>query len=431
MPDLNSIPLDPQGVPAARGHRTTSSQDIKPQQTSQQPSQQASPLAMPTASSLHILPSNQQTVQTGSSSHLPSTHHHSSPDMAFPPATGQDATGPLRHPRPLTASELHSQLEQEQEYIVNRLSRDLTMLRMSQNASVVSNASSTSASTSAVDQMHPSSFTDTHMLSGPGYPVLTGRRHHRTSSSTSARSLNQTLNQGTSSAPIAIPLSHSGSAASILEAARNPRGAMGISRQNSTASRRTSSRNRSPQPYPGNGSILSSSLSQSHGFPPDFVPGSYHYGRTPSGASMVATPGSEISPGFIPATGRYEETAIFRNELESAKRENEALKRRIKELEKILRERKENDAGTGRLRSESGSTAANANVSGTTSVGGLAGGGIGVAGDRREERRIIERAASANTSVAVGVPDEELEVGESAATTTRSGADQTEPQGTK
>jgi hypothetical protein len=47
--------------------------------------------------------------------------------MAPPPAPGQDNSGvgagpgPLRHPRPLTAAELHQQLEQEQELLVRCL----------------------------------------------------------------------------------------------------------------------------------------------------------------------------------------------------------------------------------------------------------------------------------------------------------------------
>ncbi|KAI2628210.1 hypothetical protein GGS21DRAFT_247948 [Xylaria nigripes] len=411
---------------------TSTAHDSQPQPT-------PAPPPMPMSSAMHILPSNQQAVQAGVAGHNPTLQHHASADVSYPLAIGQESAGvgagpgPIRHPRPLTAAELHSQLEQEQEFIVNRLSRDLTMLRMTQNASVVSNASSTSASASAVDQMHPSSFTDTHMLSGPGFPVLTGRRHHRTSSSTSTRSLSQVATQGTSSAPVTIPLSHSGSAASILEAARNPRGATGMSRQNSAASRRTSSRNRSPQPYPGSTSLLSSSHSQQYSIPPEYAPGSFHYGRASSNASVVATPGSEFSPSLIPATVRYEETAIYRNELELARRENETLKKRIKELEKMLRERRESDTGAGRHRSESNSTTASVSLSGTTGVGGVVGGGTGIAGGRREERRSLERAGSSNaTSVAVGVPDEELKVGESAATTAfRLEAEASKPQGTK
>ncbi|KAI0420838.1 hypothetical protein F5X98DRAFT_310465 [Xylaria grammica] len=425
MPDLNSISPNSQGLSAARARRTSSIQIGRPQHASQRAS--SPPPAVSTSPSLNILPSNQQAFQEGSSGHLPSPPLPSS-GMAPPPALGQDNTGvgagpgPLRHPRPLTAAELHSQLEQEQELLVNRLSRDLTMLRMAQNSSVASNTSSTSASTSAIDQLHPSSFTDTHLLSGPGFPVPTSRRHHRTSSAASTRSLSQAATQGSSSAPIPIPQSHSGSAASVLEAARNPRGAAGMSRQNSTTSHRSSSRNRSPQPYIGASGFLPSSHSQPHGFPQDHAAGYFARDRTSSNASIAATPGSELSPGLMPATLRYEETAHYRSELDSAKRENEALKKRVKELEKMLRDRRESDIGHGRVRSESSSTTASASVSvsGTTGVGGVVGGGTGIAGGRRDERRATDRTTSTMSvagSIGVGVPDEELKVGDSAATT--------------
>jgi hypothetical protein len=125
----------------------------------------------------------------------------------------------------------------------------------------------------------------------------------------------------------------------------------------------------------------------------------------------------------MPATLRYEETAHYRQELEVAKRENETLKRRIKDLEKMMRERRESDAsrgsiGGGRVRSESVSTTASVSVSGAAGVGG---GGTGIAGGRREGPRVgpgLERAFSSLSfagSVEVGVPDEELQVGESAA----------------
>ncbi|KAI0973333.1 hypothetical protein F4678DRAFT_24914 [Xylaria arbuscula] len=420
MPDLNSIPPNPQGLAAARARRTSSTQTSRPQQTSQRASSPPPPVS--TSPSLNILPSNQQSFQEGSSSYLPSPPL---PASAPPPLTGQDNTGvgagpgPIRHPRPLTAAELHSQLEQEQELIVNRLSRDLTMLRMAQNSSVASNASSTSASTSAIDQLHPSSFTDTHLLSGPGFPVPTTRRHHRTSSTASTRSLSQAASQG-STAPIPISQSHPGSAASVLEAARNPRGPAGMSRQNSTTSHRSSSRNRSPQPYTATSGFLPSAHSQPHGLSQDYAVGYFARDRTSSNASIAATPGSELSPGLMPATLRYEETAHYRSELDSAKRENELLKKRVKELEKMLRDRRDGDFGSGRVRSESSSTTTSVSVSGTTGVGGVIGGGTGIAGGRRDERRAIDRTASTisvSGSIGVGVPDEELKVGDSAATT--------------
>lgn len=121
----------------------------------------------------------------------------------------------------------------------------------------------------------------------------------------------------------------------------------------------------------------------------------------------------------MPATLRYEETVHYRSELESAKRENETLKKRVKELEKMLRERREGDLAHARIRSESNSTNTSVSMSGTTGLGGVVGGGTGIAGGRRDERRTLDRVASNSSvtgSVAVGVPDEELNVGESAAT---------------
>lgn len=295
------------------------------------------------------------------------------------------------------------------------------MLRAAQNSSVASNGSSASASTSA-DQTHPSSFTDTHLLSGPGFPLPTtsaDRRHHRTNSSASTRSLNQsvTASQGSTPAPIPIPQPHSASAASVLEAARNPRGATGMSRQNSTASRRSRSGNRSPHPY--HSTSVGSSYTQPHGFPYDYGTGYFPRGYASSSTSVAATPGSELSPGLMPATMRYEETAHYRQELETAKRENETLKRRIKELERALRDRRPSDAsraaGSGRDRSESASTTASMSVSGATAHFG---GGTTIAGDRRGERRVVERGVSnlsISGSIGVGVSEDEVNVGESAA----------------
>lgn len=124
---------------------------------------------------------------------------------------------------------------------------------------------------------------------------------------------------------------------------------------------------------------------------------------------------------MLPATLRYEETAYYRNELDVAKRENDMLKKRVKELEKMLRERKDGDAGHARVRSESSSaTNTSVSMSGTAGLGGVVGGGAGIAGGRRDERRAMDRTArtsSATGSVAVGVSDEELKVGESAANT--------------
>lgn len=127
--------------------------------------------------------------------------------------------------------------------------------------------------------------------------------------------------------------------------------------------------------------------------------------------SVSATPGSssfaeQMSPALVPVTQRYEETAFHRNELEAAKKENDALKKRVRDLERMVRERRETD--TGRDRSESVSTTASVNISAT--------GGSTIAPPRdsipsRQER---ESGATSQASIAIGVPEEEVRVGESA-----------------
>lgn len=104
---------------------------------------------------------------------------------------------------------------------------------------------------------------------------------------------------------------------------------------------------------------------------------------------------------------RYEETAHYRHELEVAKRENDALKRRVRELERMVRSKSRDNS---RARSDSVSTTASASLP--------TGGGASIAPPRdpsvRPERgRNLARQSVA--SVGVGVPDEELKVGESAA----------------
>lgn len=128
-----------------------------------------------------------------------------------------------------------------------------------------------------------------------------------------------------------------------------------------------------------------------------------------SASSVVATPsvGDQLSPGLMPATLRYEETAHYRSELETAKRENEALKRRIRELELMVRSKSRDNS---RARSDSVSTTASASVA--------TGGGSSIAGPRDQSvrgDRGRNLARQSIASVGVGVPDEELNVGESAA----------------
>lgn len=206
----------------------------------------------------------------------PATAHHA---HAFPPLSpapaassaapsvpSVDAAGvPMRHPRPLTAAELHLELEKEQEAIVNRLTRELSALR-AHSASVASTASS-AASGLHVDQD----------MAGPTHP--TSSRRHRSSSSVSRASV---------SVPYAIPLTPATAAI--------PHHRYSVS----------------SQPPAG-----------------DSAP---HQARS---ASVVSTP-------------RYEEVAHYRQELEEAKKENEVLKSRIRELERLIRGSGEGDGARGR-----------------------------------------------------------------------------------
>jgi hypothetical protein len=120
---------------------------------------------------------------------------------------------------------------------------------------------------------------------------------------------------------------------------------------------------------------------------------------------------------------RYEETAFYRNELESAKKENETLKRRIRELERMVQSRRASDSS--RPRSDSVST--------TASVSIAPSGGVNIAGPRdstvpqrpeRERGMTTQSIASAAGSVAVGVPEDEVKVGESAASSGLAGQQQ-------
>ncbi|CAG9943662.1 unnamed protein product [Clonostachys rosea f. rosea IK726] len=329
MPDINSIPAS-----ASLTNR------------SRRASQHQSSDAL--ESSLNILPSNQSAVNPSaspSSSHI----HASQSSPSLPPNSAQldaeivSGPGPLRHPRPLTASELHMQLEKEQEAVVNRLTRELSLLRAAHNASVVSNASSTSATQSNQDNPLSSSYDARTQAAMPTRPLS-------------------------------------------------------ISRQNSTASRR-SQNNGSPVPSAG--------LDPSQYFHQQRVPPPTSIPMTAQGSNHHVS--EQLSPGMMPATLRYEETQHFKGELEAAKRENEILKKRIRELEKQVQEGKASEAGPARR--ESFSTTASMNVVPST--------GTSVAAPREGSSSRTDRGRGLTgrsaASDAVGVPEEEVKVGESAA----------------
>ncbi|KAF1959808.1 hypothetical protein CC80DRAFT_489892 [Byssothecium circinans] len=264
MPDLNSVPTSPRN-PATMSNATGVGSAHASRQASATASRRASqiypmsPPPLPLASPGGTVPAS--TVQ----------HSH-----AFPPLSPSfashvpsvDATGtPLRHPRPLTAAELHLELEKEQEAVVNRLTRELTALR-AHSASVASTASS------ATSNVHID-----HDITGPTHP--TSARRHRSSSSMSRNSV---------SAP-AYSIPHTSATTTI------PHHRYSVSSQSATNDASAAQQARS--------------------------------------ASVVSTP-------------KYEEVAHYRQELEEAKRENEVLKRRIRELERMIRGGGDADAQRGR-----------------------------------------------------------------------------------
>ena len=236
------------------------------------------------------------------------------------------------------------QLEKEQEAVVNRLTRELSLLRQ-QSASVASTTSS--ASTGFPDSTDHNS---NHLISGASHPIPS--RRHRSSSSLSTRSANTAATTatgatGVSGSTIGTTAGIAGSTVSGIAPVRDiiaphPYARDTPSRQSSVASRRSEASSPS----------LSSSLYQG-----DHFPNSYGHRHTGSASqSQLPSQGTIARSSRIPATQRYEEIAHHRSELELVKRENDALRRRIRELERNLNSRRE--SATNLSRQDSVSTSA-------------------------------------------------------------------------
>ncbi|KAG9561758.1 hypothetical protein KCU71_g8855, partial [Aureobasidium melanogenum] len=227
-----------------------------------------------------------------------------------------DANMPMRHPRPLTAAELHLELEKEQEAVVNRLTRELSALRAQHSASVASNASQTS-SNQALD-------------TGLSHPTPT--RQHRSSSTASSRSLS---NPSASSSHVNIqhpqptaPLAGVSQASFDRAAA-----AAGSTTTNPSISR--------------NPSIRSTSGHSTPALTPASTTSIPHRPSLSQAASAISTAGSFTAGFYTPgpvspytSTSSTAEIASSRAELELVKQENEALRQRVKALERALRSRR-------------------------------------------------------------------------------------------
>ena len=217
---------------------------------------------------------------------------------------------------------------------VNRLTRELSLLRAQQSASVASNTSSTSTGhpDAASYTTDSTSIVHQHSLSGPIVPSTSQRPHHRSSSSsTSIRSTTgpTSLHAGN------VPATTSQSGSIIAP----PRGvARDIpSRQNSATSSRRSGAS-SP-------SLLSSAHSSLH-HPGEGHFASQYYSHHRTSLPSHHHPVVVSSPGL--GSGGAAEEGLQRVELEAVRRENEVLRRRVRELERMVGERGGPSDDTGR-----------------------------------------------------------------------------------
>ncbi|KAJ5666194.1 uncharacterized protein N7477_008642 [Penicillium maclennaniae] len=221
------------------------------------------------------------------------------------------AQGPLRHPKPLTPSDLHLVLEKEQEAIVNRLTRELSLLRQ-QTASVNSTTSSASNLTEP-DGLHASpslsSSTSSHVS-----------RRQRSLSSLSSHTPAAQSAQAASVTGIAPSRDSSHPSRSTDHALPHTI----RSREPSVTSRRPSFGSQSSFPQYPHGEPLS------HYGSPSIYPHRNSVSLTQLGFSSSSH-----------SMARYEEATVHRSELETMKRENEQLRRRVRELENTLKKQKE------------------------------------------------------------------------------------------
>ncbi|KAK2741570.1 hypothetical protein FQN57_005553 [Myotisia sp. PD_48] len=217
--------------------------------------------------------------------------------------------GPIRHPRPLTIAEIHLELEKEQEAVVNRLTRELSLLRQ-QTASVASTASSASMN----NFIESNEFQN---LSSTSYPVS----RNRSSSTLSSRS---------ASGVPSYPSGNIGAGVTSIAPSRDSGLPLSSRPSLDFAHQRSASRDVSPsipssfQPYGGENFSLSRSTSQSQSRHSRQSSIQNHQHHHHSGGS------------------RHEDMAMQRAELDAVKRENERLRRRVRELEATLREFSQN-----------------------------------------------------------------------------------------
>lgn len=271
----------------------------------------------------------------------------------------------VRYPPPLRSILVTGAIQ------VNRLQRELSLLRQ-QSISVASTASSTS--TGLAD---PIDHSANHLLSGASYPIPS--RRHRSSSSLSTRSANTnaTTTSGLTGMSGSTVGTTGGVAGSMISGITPARDVLG---QYSNYTREALSRHNSTTSSP-----LSSSLHQGDHFPAVMPHRPSISSQTGFSQPTTHIPLPAMSPSsarsfHLPpavATSRYEEAAYYRSELDVLKRENDNLRRRVKELERNLNEHRQ--SSSSRSRSDSGQTIINDDDDESVNVGESAG-SVGVGG---------------------------------------------------
>ncbi|KAJ6263514.1 hypothetical protein Dda_2078 [Drechslerella dactyloides] len=252
--------------------------------------------------------------------------------------------GPSRLPRQLSPAEIHAELEKEQEAAVNRLTRQLSILRAQQAVSPTSHPisddlSNTYPSTYLSPRSRRTSSNASTALTnaatiGSTVPGSSLSRQSSIQSLSAAR--DPTAPASTSTRPAPIPMSRQSSVRSISGSRNSGRNSPALGESDSPYPYFSSQYYYTSPHYPPPGSSSwkdSAGIAHMH---------SNHQSRERERGEYASseTGGSErglgVSYGSSTGHPRYEEVLTARNELESVKKENEKLKEKIRELEKAL-----------------------------------------------------------------------------------------------
>lgn len=175
-----------------------------------------------------------------------------------------------------------------------------------------------------------------HLLSGASHP--TPSRRHRSSSSLSTRSANTAASglTGISASTIGTTGGIAGSTSSGIAPARDPILSQIYPRETLSRHDSVTSSRRSEASSPS----LASSLQQGDHFAAYQSHRSSQHGYGPQATNTVG--GRAAAAAHVASAGptsRFEEATHHRSELEMVKRENENLRRRVRELERSLNSR--------------------------------------------------------------------------------------------